>query len=65
MTISDQVLELVARRSGMSEREIAEHLFGAKAAQQRVNGVCRLLVAEGRLQRHGRGGPGDPFTYSR
>jgi hypothetical protein len=31
--------------------------------QQRVNSTCRHLFREGRVERHGTGGPGHPFTY--
>jgi hypothetical protein len=66
MTIADQVEALVMRkrRLSLSEIDIADCLFGeANAYQQRVNFACRQLVREGRLVRHGEGGPGDPYTY--
>ena len=64
VTVSDQIMVLVRRKSGLTERELAEEIFGnAKGYQQRVNGDCRLLVAQGKLERHGDGGAGDPYTY--
>jgi hypothetical protein len=31
--------------------------------QQRINSTCRRLFRERRVERHGTGGPGHPFTY--
>jgi len=64
MTVADDIEVLVSRRSGLTESVLAQTLFGADGYQQRVNSTCRRLVRQGRLQRHGRGGTGDPFTYS-
>jgi hypothetical protein len=38
-------------------------MFGRMGYQQRVNSTCRRLFREGRVERHGTGGPGHPFTY--
>jgi hypothetical protein len=71
MTIADDIVDLVERKQRrpqplhLTEEDIAEMLFGQdKAYQQRVNQDCRFLVDQGRLVRHGSGGPSDPFTYS-
>jgi predicted transcriptional regulator len=61
--ISNRLLELIERRPGMTELEIARELFGPSAVQQSINSDCRLLVSLGLVQRMGVGGPGDPFTY--
>jgi hypothetical protein len=67
MTIADDIVALVRRkghRLNLTEEDIAEMLFGQdNAYQQRVNSDCRLLINQGRLVRHGKGGPGDPCTY--
>lgn len=63
MTVADQIEALVAQRSGLSEPEIAEALFGSDGYQQRVNSTCRRMLREGRLVRSGKGGVNDPFTY--
>jgi hypothetical protein len=66
MTIADDIEALVSRkrRLSLTEEDIAEMLFGQDHAyQQRVNADCRLLVQTGRLVRHGKGGPTDPYTY--
>lgn len=67
MTIADDILALVERkrRLRLTEEDIADMLFGQHHSyQQRVNSDCRLLVQQGRLVRHGKGGPADPYTYS-
>lgn len=64
MALADDILELVARRSHLTEAEIANDLFGESAYQQRVNSTCRRLIKQGKLQRYGRGGATDPFTYT-
>jgi hypothetical protein len=61
--ISNRLLDLIERRPGMTELELARELFGANAVQQSVNPDCRLLHGLGLVERMGVGGPGDPFTY--
>lgn len=63
MVLTDRITDLVRRKPGMTERELAEELFGETGYQQRVNSDCRLLIARGVLKRSGKGGPGDPYTY--
>lgn len=64
MTVADDILAEVRRRSGLTEAEIAALIFRRKNAyQQRVNSTCRRLVAEGKLERQGKGGWGNEFTY--
>jgi hypothetical protein len=67
MTIADDIVALVQRkhRLRLTEEDIADMLYGQNHGyQQRVNSDCRLLVQQGRLVRHGKGGPADPYTYS-
>lgn len=61
--ISNRLLDLIERRPGMTELEIARELFGASAVQQSVNPDCRLLLGLGLVERLGVGGRGDPYTY--
>jgi hypothetical protein len=61
--ISNRLLDLIERRPGMTELEMARELFGRNGVQQSVNPVCRLLLGLGLVERQGVGGPGDPFTY--
>jgi hypothetical protein len=63
MTVRDDVEAMIHRSPGLTEAEIAEEVLGAGARQQRVNPSCRELAAEGRVERRGHGGPGDPFRY--
>ena len=64
MTVADEIVALVTKRPGMTEAQLAEKLFGGEAYQQRVNSTCRRLIEEGLLQRNGKGGRADPFTYT-
>lgn len=63
MALADDIELLVFRSPGVTEAELAKELFGNRAYQQRVNSTCRRLIQQGRVMRHGNGGPGDPFTY--
>jgi hypothetical protein len=53
----------VWRKPGLTEMALAKSMFGRMGYQQRVNSTCRRLFREGRVERHGTGGPGHPFTY--
>jgi hypothetical protein len=63
MALADGIDLLVSRRPGLTELALAKSLFGRMGYQQRVNSTCRHLFREGRVERHGTGGPGHPFTY--
>ena len=63
MALADEIEELVRRKPGLTDVELVRRLHGRAAYQLQVNSTCRRLVAEGRLERQGRGGWGDPFTY--
>lgn len=63
MTIAKKVINAITKQPGLTERELAEVLFGPNAPQQRINQDCRLLVAKRLIVRQGKGGHGDPFTY--
>ena len=65
MTVEDKIIDLVRRRSDLTEAEMANQIFGKEGYQQRVNSTCRRLLKEGKLKRHGRGGASDPYTYTR
>ena len=62
-SIARQIAELVQRRPGMTELEIAKAIYGPSAVQQRVNQDCRLLLERGEIERRGAGGRSDPFVY--
>lgn len=57
------ILELVSRRPGLTELEIAKSLFGPTAVQQQVNQQCRSMLTKGKIVRRGSGRPGDPYIY--
>jgi hypothetical protein len=63
MTIEQRIVEIVKQWRDLTERKIAERIFGSEAYQQRVNSTCVRLVRKGILVREGRGGNGDPFRY--
>jgi hypothetical protein len=60
---SDRILNVVGRRPGLTELELAKAIFGPSAVQQLVNKECRSLVELGLLERRGVGGKADPFVY--
>jgi hypothetical protein len=62
-TTADRILDVVRRRPGLTELEIAKALYGENAKQQQVNPDCRYLWESGAIERLGVGGPGDPFVY--
>ena len=59
----DRVLSAIEQRPNLTEIEIAEATL-SNPYQQRVNPICRRLLKEGRVDRHGKGGPADPFRYT-
>jgi hypothetical protein len=63
ITLADHLEQLVRCRPGLTELALAKSMFGRMGYQQRVNSTCRRLFREGRVERHGTGGPGHPFTY--
>jgi hypothetical protein len=63
VALADDLEQLVSRRPGLTEVALAKSMFGRMGYQQRVNSTCRHLFKEGRVERHGTGGPGHPFTY--
>jgi hypothetical protein len=47
-----QALEVIVRhRPGITQRELAEAIFGSKGSQQRVNQDCSLLTGLGYIIR--------------
>jgi hypothetical protein len=63
MTVADDILDEVHRKSGLTATEIAVRVYGRRSYQQKVRQNCRRLVEAGCLERHGKGGQGDPFTF--
>ncbi len=48
---------------GRTATQIAEALFGSNGYGEQVRPTCAVLIAMGRIERRGRGGPGDPYRY--
>jgi hypothetical protein len=63
MGTREDVETLVTRKPGMTAPDIARALFGPKGFQQQVNPSLLGLYREGRIDRRGYGGSGDPYTY--
>jgi hypothetical protein len=63
VALAEDLEQLVWRRPGLTELALAKCMFGRMGYQKRVNSSCRRLFREGRVERHGAGGPGHPFTY--
>jgi hypothetical protein len=60
--VSHKILELIRRRPGMTELEIAKAIYGPSALQPQVNSYCRKLLSLGQVE--GRGsGRHDHFIY--
>jgi hypothetical protein len=69
MPIADDIETLIIRKSPrlhLNAEDIADMLFGRSNAphkQDQVNAACRQLVEQKRLERNGKGGHDDPYTY--
>ena len=61
--VSDRLLNIVGKRPGLTELELARAIFGPSAVQQHVNKDCRSLSELGLLERRGVGVRGDPYVY--
>ena len=46
-TLAEKILEVVRGHPGITDKQLAEALFGSGAPQQRVNGECRFMAAKG------------------
>ena len=62
-TLRHSILEKIENQPGLTERELAERIFGPDGYQQRVNSHCRVLHDRGIVERRGQGGPLDPYRY--
>jgi hypothetical protein len=51
-TLAQQILEAVQKQPGITDRWLAEALFGPGTPQQRVNGECRRMVDLGLIDRN-------------
>jgi hypothetical protein len=63
MALADEIEELVRRQPGLADLDLVRMLHDRAGSQQQIKSTCRRLVAEGRIERQGRGGWQKPFTY--
>jgi hypothetical protein len=63
MALAEEIEDLVRRNPGLTDVVLGRMLQGHFIYQQQVNSACRRLVAEGRIERQGKGGWQHPFTY--
>jgi len=61
--LSQEILDVVARKPGLTERDLADYFYGRNKFEQHLKDACCSLVEQGRLERHGHGHTDDPFTY--
>jgi len=53
-SLADKIIEVIVRQPGITDRWLAEAIFGPGAAQQKVNGRCRLLANQNKIVRRKR-----------
>jgi hypothetical protein len=63
MTLADDIISELHKRSGLTAMEIAVNIFGRRQYYRKVYQECRRLVDAGNLERRGKGVQVDPFTY--
>ena len=51
-SIRTQVLELISKRPGITDRELADTILGKDVHPSRINQACRLLAEAGQITRH-------------
>jgi hypothetical protein len=64
VTMADAIETLIARRPGVTAAQISQMLFANKSESERVDLMCRRLIAEGRIKRCGDGTIASPFAYA-
>jgi hypothetical protein len=55
VTMADAIESLIARRPGLTAAQISEMLFTNRCETERIDLICRRMIAEGRLHRSGAG----------
>jgi hypothetical protein len=64
VTVADAIEAIISRQPGLTAVQISQLLFANECECERVDLVCRRLIAEGRIKRTGAGTIGNPFAYS-
>jgi hypothetical protein len=62
-SLRSAVCEVIYAQPGLTQTDVAKAIYGSAAYPGQVARVCAELLEEGLIQRHGRGGPADPFVY--
>ena len=63
MALADEIEELVRSKPGLTDLDLVRMLHDRTRYQRQIKSTCRRLVVEGRIQRQGKGGWCNPFTY--
>jgi hypothetical protein len=64
VTMADAIEALIARHPGLTAAQVSQRLFANECESERVDLMCRRLMAEGRIKRCGDGTITSPFAYS-
>jgi hypothetical protein len=64
VTMADAIETLIARQPGLTAAQISQMLFANECEAERVELICRRLIAEGRLKRGEAGTIDNPFSYA-
>jgi hypothetical protein len=59
----DDVERVIRENPGLTATQIAKVLYGPHSYGERVRTACLMLSMAGQIERRGRGGPAEPFTY--
>jgi hypothetical protein len=61
--LADEIEKLVRSTPGITDMDLARALHERAGGRPRIVSICRRLVAEGRIERRGRGGWQQPFKF--
>jgi len=64
VTMADAIVALIARQPGLTAVQISQTLFANECECERIDLMCRRLIAEGRIKRCGAGTIASPFAYA-
>jgi hypothetical protein len=59
----DDIEKTIQTNPGLTATQIAKVIYGPQGYGEQVRTGCLALLRAGRIERRGRGGSGDPFTY--
>lgn len=62
-TVAERVKRALEIQPGLTQANLATHIFGKSGYPQRVGPACRRLVANHEIEQRGSGGARDPITY--